>query len=249
MIHIDFDETAGLAVVRPERMRGLSESDFARLRDLVDRYLEDHESLRGLVIVADSFPGWEDYRAFIAHFAFVRDHHRRIAKVALVSDDPVLSGAPGLVDHFVNARVKHFAASELARAKAWAASDEPPKGRFVTLEGLPEDVVAVRAEGVITREDYEKTLIPAIEKVVAARRRVKLLYWCGPDFEGFSAGAMWDDAWFGLTHLGSFSKIAVVSDIAWLRQSVKFFAPLLPAPVQVFDNADIEAAKGWIAED
>ena len=249
MINIELDEAQGVVVIRPERMHGLSESDFAQLRDLVDGYLKTHEAVRGLVIVADSFPGWEDFRAFISHMAFVRDHHRVIRKVALVSDDPLLSGAPYVVDHFVNAKVRHFPSAELAQAKTWAAAEEARRGRFVIIEGLPDDVVAVRAEGVITREDYEETLIPAIEKGVSARGRVKLLYWCGEAFMGFSAGAMWDDAWFGLTHLGSFAKIAVVSDVEWLRQSVKFFAPLLPPPVQVFDNADIEAAKAWIAED
>ena len=60
---------------------------------------------------------------------------------------------------------------------------------------------------------------------------------------------MWDDARFGLMHLGDFLKIEVVSDIEWVRQSVKLFAPLMPAPVQVFHNADIEDAKHWIEED
>jgi SpoIIAA-like len=249
MIDIDFNETDGIAVIRPKQMHGLSEADFKRLTDLVDRYLQDHETLRGLVIVAKSFPGWEDFRAFISHFEFIRDHHRAIRKVALVSDSPLLSAAPHLVDHFVNAKVRQFASADLAQAKTWAATEEARSGRFVVLEGLPDDVVAIRAEGVITREDYEDILIPLVEEKTKARGRVKVLYWCGEQFEGFSAGAMWDDARLGLTHLGDFSKIAVVSDIGWLRQSVKFFAPLMRAPVQVFHNADIEDAKRWIVED
>jgi hypothetical protein len=249
MIHIDFDETNGIAVIRPERMRGLTEDDFAQLRSLVDGYLKDHEALHGLVIVADSFPGWEDFRAFISHLEFVRDHHRAVKKVALVSDSRLLSAAPSLVDHFVNAKVRHFTAADIEPAKAWVATDEPRSGRFEILEGYPDDVVAIRAVGVITREDYEETLIPAIEAKIGAGRRAKLLYWCGEEFAGFSAGAMWDDARFGLTHLGDFSKIAMVSDVEWLRQSVKFFAPLMPMPIQVFHNADIDAAKHWIAED
>jgi hypothetical protein len=36
---------------------------------------------------------------------------------------------------------------------------------------------------------------------------------------------------------------------AWVRQSVKLFAPLMRAPVQVFHNAEIEDAKSWIADD
>ena len=249
MIRVDLNEAEGVAVIRPEQMHGLSEADFKELKDLIDHYLKDHDTLHGLVIAAESFPGWEDFKAFTSHIRFIRDHHRAIRKVALVSDSRLLSAAPYLVDHFVNAKVRHFAFTDIEQAKAWAASEEARAGRFVVLDGYPDNVVAFRAEGVITRDDYEETLIPIIEERISARGQVGLLYWCGDEFKGFSAGAMWDDARFGLTHLGDFSKIAVVSDIEWVRQSVKLFAPLVRAPVQVFHNADIEYAKRWIAED
>ena len=249
MIQIEFNEAEGFAVIRPERMKGLSEADFKELADLVDRYLERHEALRGLVIVAKAFPGWADFRAFVAHMRFIREHHKAIRKVALVSDSRLLSAAPHLVDHFVGAQIRHYAVADMERAKAWVATEEPRSGRFVLLEGYPEDVVAFRAEGVITRRDYEETLIPLVEKTIRAHERVKVLYWCGEKFEGFSAGAMWDDARLGLMHIGNFSKIAVVSDVGWVRQSVKLFAPLMPAPVQVFHNAEIAEAKQWISED
>lgn len=249
MIHAELRENEGIVIVRPDHMQGLSESDFRTLTDLVDGYLEDHDSLRGLIIVAAHFPGWEGVSAFVSHIKFLRDHHRAIGKVALVSDDRILSAAPSVVEHFVNARVRHFPAADLERAKAWAATEDARAGRFLVLDGYPDDVVAVRAEGVITREDYEETLSPLVEKRLETQDRVKLLYWCGPAFEGLSAGAMWDDARLGLTHLGDFSKIAVVSDIGWVRQSVKLFAPLLPAKVQVFHDSDIEDAKRWISED
>jgi hypothetical protein len=249
MIHTDLDEATGVAVIRPEQMHGLSEVDFKQLTDLIDHFLEDHDTLHGLVIVARKFPGWKDFKAFTSHIRFIRDHHKAIRKIALVSDSRLLSAAPYLADHFVSAKVRHFAFADIEHAKAWVASEDVRSGRFSILDGYPDNVVAFRAEGVITREDYEETLIPLIEERISARGKIKLLYWCGEEFEGFSAGAMWDDARFGLTHLGDFSKIAVVSDIAWVRQSVKLFAPLMRAPVQVFHNADIEDAKCWLAEE
>jgi len=249
MIRVDLNEAEGVAVVQPEQMHGLSGSDFKQLTDRIDEYLKDHDILRGLVIVTERFPGWEDFNAFTSHIRFVRDHHRAIQKVAIVSDSPLLSVGPYVADHFVNAKVRHFAFADIDEAKTWAASDEARSGRFVVLDGYPDDVAAFRAEGVITRDDYQETLIPALEERISAQVKVKLLYWCGEEFEGFSAGAMWDDARFGLTHWGDFSKIAVVSDIGWVRQSVKLFAPLMRAPVQVFQNAEIDDAKSWIAED
>jgi len=248
MIHVDLNPESGIAVVHPVKMTGLTENDFTRLTALVDQYLKDHKALRGLVIVAESFPGWEDFDAFVSHMTFVRDHHKKIQKVALVSDSPVLSAAPHLVDHFLRAKVRHFGPGELEAAKTWAGTEDPRAGRFVVLEDYPDDVAAFRAEGLITADDYEEVLIPVIEAKIDAVKKVKLLYWCGEDFEGFSAGAMWDDARFGLAHLGSFAKVAVVTDMDWLRKSVKFFAPLIPAPVQLFANAQIEDAKRWICE-
>ena len=94
MIHVDLNEAEGVAVIRPEQMHGLSEADFKELKDLIDHYLRDHDTLRGLVIVAKSFPGWENFKAFTSHIRFIRDHHRAIRKVALVSDSRLLSAAP-----------------------------------------------------------------------------------------------------------------------------------------------------------
>jgi hypothetical protein len=50
---------------------------------------------------------------------FVRDHHRVIRKIAAVSDSPILSIAPRLAKHFVNAEIRHFHASERSAALAW----------------------------------------------------------------------------------------------------------------------------------
>lgn len=248
MINVELNEADGIAIIRPETLSGLSEADFKKLTDVIDGYLKDHDELRGLIIVAESFPGWTDFKAFTSHFDFVRDHQKHVRKVAVVSDSSFLSAAPHLIEHFVKAKVRTFDAGALDAAKAWVKEVDMPTGRFEILDGYPDNVIAFRAVGEITRENYEETLIPLAEEKIKAHKRIKLLYWIGEGFEKFSAGAMWDDARFGLTHLGDFSKIAVVSDVEWLRQSVKFFAPLIPAPVQVFHNAEIEDAKRWISE-
>jgi len=130
-----------------------------------------------------------------------------------------------------------------------AATEDTRSGHFVTLDGYPRNVVAIRAEGTITREDYEEVLIPMVEEKIGILGKIKLLYWCGEEFKGFSAGAMWDDARLGMMYLGDFLKIAVVSDIEWVCKSVKLFAPLVRTSVHVFHNADIEDANRLIAKD
>jgi hypothetical protein len=54
-----------------------------------------------------------------AHFRFVRDHHRHIRKVAVVTDSSIGSVAENLASHFVSAEIKHFSAGEAEAAKQW----------------------------------------------------------------------------------------------------------------------------------
>jgi hypothetical protein len=55
----------------------------------------------------------------IAHLLFVRDHHRRIEKIAVVTDSALGNVAEHLASHFVSAQIKHFAAGEVDAAKQW----------------------------------------------------------------------------------------------------------------------------------
>jgi hypothetical protein len=106
-----------ILILRPEG--ALQSEDFAMIAKVVDPFIERHGDLRGLMIDAASFPGWEDFAALLSHLRFVRDHHRRIRRVAVVSDNPLLSAAPMIASHFLSAELKTFGATERAAALAW----------------------------------------------------------------------------------------------------------------------------------
>ncbi|HEX9180251.1 MAG TPA: STAS/SEC14 domain-containing protein [Burkholderiales bacterium] len=107
----------GILIIRPQG--ALEAADFEALAKDVDPYIEAHGRLRGLVIQAQSFPGWSDFAALLSHFRFVRDHHRLIARVAAVSDSALLSFGPRIASHFVAAEVRHFRSPEREQALAW----------------------------------------------------------------------------------------------------------------------------------
>lgn len=100
----------------------------------------------------------------------------------------------------------------------------------------------------VTAQDYEEMLIPIVQDRMDGYGKVRLLVHFGEQFEGYSLGAAWDDAKFGLMHLGDFEKLAIVSDIAWLRSAVKVIAPFVRYPVNVFHDSALEAAKQWVSE-
>ncbi len=107
----------GILLLRPQGP--IQAGDFESVTTLVDPYIEQTEGLRGVLIEAPSFPGWDSFAALLSHLRFVRDHHRFIAKIAAVSDSAVLSIVPHITKHFVKAKFRHFAANEREVALAW----------------------------------------------------------------------------------------------------------------------------------
>ena len=113
---------------------------------------------------------------------------------------------------------------------------------------LPDHVVGVVASGEVTADDYETVLIPAIESVLARKGKIRTLYQVGPDFTGFTPGAMWDDMKVGLAHWQDWEKVAVVTDVEWIANATRFFGFAMPCPVKIFGNHEFAEAARWIVE-
>jgi hypothetical protein len=116
------------------------------------------------------------------------------------------------------------------------------------IEDLPEGVVGVEARGKVTSEDYEQVLAPAVEAARAnsGGGRVRLLYVLGHEFPDYTAGAAWEDTKLGLGHLGSWERIAIVSDADWLRRAVGGLGWLMPGEVKIFGLEQLDSAREWV---
>jgi hypothetical protein len=110
----------GILILKPEG--ALTKEDFSALASLVDPYIEQQGELKGILIDAKSFPGWEDFQGLLSHLRFVRDHHRRIRRIAIVSDSKMLAAAPKIASHFVGAKIRSFEAAGRTAALEWLES-------------------------------------------------------------------------------------------------------------------------------
>jgi hypothetical protein len=116
------------------------------------------------------------------------------------------------------------------------------------MKGFPEDVVAVNYSGHVTRGDYERILIPAVENALKTHEKLRLLFRIGPEFELVAPGAVLEDIKVGFAHLSHWERVAVVSDVGWLRGAVRAFAFLIPGQVKFFNVSDDGIARRWISE-
>lgn len=114
----------GSGVLVAEVQEPLRVQDFDALAGTADGWLERHGELHGLVIHAREFPGWQNFPSLLRHVRFVRDHHRRIRRVALSADSKLADLVPHLAKHFVRAEVSSFGYDELDAAITWAASPD-----------------------------------------------------------------------------------------------------------------------------
>lgn len=117
MLSVSLDTENNIAIFEPDGP--LSESDFQSAAKKVDSLIEESGRLNGIVIHAKSFPGWDSIAALTSHLRFVKDHHRKLARVALATDSIVAHLAEVFATHFVMAEIKIFSYQEVEDAIQW----------------------------------------------------------------------------------------------------------------------------------
>jgi hypothetical protein len=117
MLYVEIDEENCLAILEPTG--SLTKSDFVSAAEIIAPYLQMPRSLKGIIIHVKSFPGWNSFTALCAHLEFIRDHHKKIPRVAFSTDSVAGSCAKAVSRHFVSAEVKVFSFDELKSAKEW----------------------------------------------------------------------------------------------------------------------------------
>lgn len=117
------------------------------------------------------------------------------------------------------------------------------------LTDTPPGTVGFRVQGRIDRDDYDKVLIPELQRAVEAGQ-VRSLYVID-DLGMIEPGALWEDAKLGLDlftqHRNAFVRTAIATDIGWLAEATRMFTWMMPGEVRVFPLADVDQARTWVA--
>lgn len=106
-------------ILTVEPVDKLTEADFEQIRSLVNPFIEDQGHLKGVLIDAESFSGWEGFSGALSHFRFINEYEKEIERVAAVTDNAFLTVLPQFANYFVNAEVRHFNYVDRDQALAW----------------------------------------------------------------------------------------------------------------------------------
>ncbi len=114
------------------------------------------------------------------------------------------------------------------------------------ISALREDnVIAFEVSGKLSKEDYLNIFHPLIDAAAKDGKKIRALIHFSPHFEGFSLGAAWEDFKLGVHHWHSFEKLCVVTDKAYITNSVKFFSALMPGEIRVYPENERDEACDW----
>jgi len=114
------------------------------------------------------------------------------------------------------------------------------------IETFPDNVIALVAKGQVTKKDYQEVVIPRVESALKKQAKIRLYYELGSQFTGIDPGAMWEDLKVGVEHLTRWERMALVTDVDWIRHMVNAFRFIMPGQLRVFATAQAAEARAWI---
>jgi SpoIIAA-like len=117
---------------------------------------------------------------------------------------------------------------------------------------MPAGTVGFRVAGDVEREDYRDVLVPELRRALDAGGGLRTLYLI-EDLDEIEPGALWADAKLGfdlgVRHHGAWARSAIVTDLDWMARATRLFAWMIPGEASVFETAELESAKQWVAGD
>jgi hypothetical protein len=119
------------------------------------------------------------------------------------------------------------------------------------ISDMPPGTLGFRVSDLLAREDYVDVLVPPLRKAVDAGERLRVLYAIGPELHMEPSAVLQDvklEVDLGLRHRDAWERIAVVTDVDWLRRAFELFSWMVPGEIRLFGESDLEQAKAWLGQ-
>lgn len=104
-----------LKITVPEK---LSAEDFRQVAPQIDTLLQQRDTIR-LLVDASHFGGWEDMAAFEKHVGFVKTHHQKVERIAVIVGHHWQYWVIGTMRLFLHPEVRTFEQGQESEAQRW----------------------------------------------------------------------------------------------------------------------------------
>ncbi|OZM77243.1 STAS/SEC14 domain-containing protein [Pseudonocardia sp. MH-G8] len=108
------------------------------------------------------------------------------------------------------------------------------------------DVIAVRARGVLTEDDYRDVLVPQLAKALKGAEQIRVLFLLEQTFRGWNARAAWRNTCLDVRHRRDFDKVAIVGAPTWEQWCAKLANLLITGEIKTFAHDELSTAWTWL---
>jgi len=98
-------------------------NDFERIQQHVDELIARYGAIR-LLLDATEFEGWQDLDAAKTHFLFVKEHHTRVERIAVLGNHQWQHWLASAIGVFLHPEVQCFEPDQRHAALKWLAETE-----------------------------------------------------------------------------------------------------------------------------
>lgn len=117
---------------------------------------------------------------------------------------------------------------------------------MIQVINAPQNVVAFRALGEVTAEDYETIIAPAVKRLVEEINEINFLFLIDTELENFTARAWLEDAFIGFKNFGKWNRAAIVTDSERAISFTNAFSYVMPGEFRGFRKTAFHEALNWV---
>ncbi|RZJ67130.1 MAG: STAS/SEC14 domain-containing protein [Flavobacterium sp.] len=118
---------------------------------------------------------------------------------------------------------------------------------IVQIPGLPENMVGFRADGEVTKDDFE-IVKHQVANLVEKTGKLNYLLFLDTSPKEFTMGAWIEDALLGIKNITKWNRAAIVSDSEGIIGFTDAFSKVMPGEFRGYPKADYDAAVEWVSE-
>jgi len=108
------------------------------------------------------------------------------------------------------------------------------------------NLLAIQVNGKLTKADYVY-FAPEFERLVQLNGKMLVLFDM-TGFEGWEAGALWEDIKFDVKHFSDVERLAIVGHKVWEHGMSLFCKPFTTAKIRYFEHDQAAEAREWLKE-
>jgi hypothetical protein len=118
---------------------------------------------------------------------------------------------------------------------------------IIQIPDVPNNMVGFRADGEVTKEDFEMVK-EEVASLVEKTGKLNYLLFLDNSPKDFTLGAWLQDALLGIENITKWNRAAIISDSEAVIKFTDVFSKIMPGEFRGYNKSQYDKAVNWVSE-